>query len=308
MNVLILTPDGVGSTILQRITTLALYLNKEDVVNCHELTSGLTVKNQKIYKDHTLEYSQTLEDISDILAQSTCSLVSRLALYHVDSRQDNTSSQKKFYNFLKEFNDKILVCRRKNIFEYAMSQSIREKTKMANVFQKKHRLAVHSVDSVDTSFFLKKCQDYVNYVAWTEENFVDHDVVYYEDFATDPDKELQRIFNINNIFENTFAEKLGEIFQKEYLISNGLISLKTLENPLDFMPLYNYRKTMTKLQKEAVLPTRDTVPIKNTSLEDKKRMVNNFNQCQDIFYNFARRHNWIDPSNINYDFWNKKHI
>ena len=45
MNVLILTPDGVGSTFLQRITTLALYLNKEDVVNCHELTNGLVEKH-----------------------------------------------------------------------------------------------------------------------------------------------------------------------------------------------------------------------------------------------------------------------
>jgi hypothetical protein len=305
MNVLILTPDGVGSTILQRITTLALYLNREDVVNCHELTNGLTVKHQKIYKDFNLGYSQTLEDISDLLIQSTCSLVSRLAKYHLDNRQDNTNSQKKFYNFLKQFNDKILVCRRKNIFEYAMSWSIREKSKVLNVYQKKDRLAVRDINSVDTSFFLKKCQEYAKYVAWIEENFADHDVVYYENFATDPDKEIQRIFNIDNIFKNTFAEKLGEIFQKEYLISNRRISL---ENQSDFMPLLRYKQTMMKLEREAVLPLGIAAPIKNTSLEDKKTMITNFDQCQDIFYNFARQHNWIDTSNVNYDFWNKKHI
>ena len=48
MNVLILTPDGVGSTILQRIITLALHLMKDDVINCHELTNGLTKIGNKI--------------------------------------------------------------------------------------------------------------------------------------------------------------------------------------------------------------------------------------------------------------------
>ena len=63
MKVLILTPDGVGSIILQRINTLALYLDNKGVSNCHELTNGLTVKHQKIYKDFNLGYSQTLGDI-----------------------------------------------------------------------------------------------------------------------------------------------------------------------------------------------------------------------------------------------------
>ena len=44
------------------------------------------------------------------------------------------------------------------------------------------------------------------------------------------------------------------------------------------------------------------------TLKDKKKMINNFAQCQELFYNFARQHNWIDTSNINYDFWNKKNI
>ena len=186
-----------------------------------------------------------------------------------------------------------------------MSWSIREKSQVLNVYQKKDRLAVNNVSSVDTSFFLKKCQDYTNYTAWIEQNFVNHDVVYYEDFATDPDAEIQRIFDIDNIFKNAFAEKLGEIFQKEYLVSNKRISL---EKQSDFMPLLRYKQTMMKLEREAVLPLGIAAPIKNTSLEDKKTMITNFDQCQDIFYNFARQHNWIDTSNVNYDFWNKKQI
>jgi hypothetical protein len=307
MNVLILTPDGVGSTILQRITTLALYLNQIDVVNCHELTNGLMVKNNKIYKDFSFEYSQNLDDVIALLQQSKFSLVSRLAKYHLDNRKDDLNSQKKFYNFLKSFNDKILVCRRKNIFEYAMSWSIREKSQVLNVYEKKHRVAVREVNSVDTHFFLKKCQEYVGYVKWIEENFKDYkyDIVYYEDFATDPDKEIKRIFDIDNIFKNTFGEKLGTIFQKEYLISNRLISLEDRSN---FIPLLKYKKTMITLEKHHVLPAGIAAPVKNTSLEDKKKIINNFHHCQELFYNFARQHNWINISNVNYDFWNKKYI
>ena len=307
MNVLILTPDGVGSTILQRITTLALNLNQIDVVNCHELTNGLMVKNNKIYKDFSFNYSQSLDDVIALLQQSKFSLVSRLAKYHLDSRKDELTSQKKFYNFLKSFNDKILVCRRKNIFEYAMSWSIREKSQVLNVYQKKHRVAVREVDDVNSLFFLKKCEEYVRYVQWIEENFkdYDYDVVYYEDFATDPDKEIKRIFDIDNIFENTFGEKLGAIFQNEYLIANRRVSL---EDRAKFVPLLKYKKTMLKLEKQQILPAGIAAPIKNTSLEDKKRMINNFDQCQELFYNFARQHNWIDTSNVNYDFWNKKNI
>jgi hypothetical protein len=307
MNVLILTPDGVGSTILQRITTLALHLTQKDVINCHELTNGLIIKNNKIYKDFSLGYSQTLDDVINLLQQSEFSLVSRLAKYHLDNRKDDLNSQKKFYNFLKNFNDKILICRRKNIFEYAMSWSIREKSKVFNVYQKKHRVAVREIDSVNPSFFLKKCEEYVRYAQWIEEKFKDynHDVVYYEDFATDPDKEIKRIFNINNIFENTFGEKLGAIFQIEYLVSNRRVSL---EDRSKFKPLIKYKKTMLKLEKQQILPAGIAAPIKNTSLEDKKKMINNFEQCQELFYNFARQHNWIDISKINYDFWNKKNI
>ena len=301
MNVLILTPDGVGSTILQRITTLAMYLNKEDVVNCHELTNGLIEKHQKIYKDFSQQYSQKLEDIETLLKKSKSSLVSRLAKYHIDNRRDPVSSQTQFYKFLQQYNDKILVCKRKNIFEYAMSWSIREKSKVLNVYNKQHRASVKKVSSVEPSFFLQKCKEYVRYMGWIDDNFKNYEVVYYEDFALDPDHIIKNIFNIENVFKNAFGEKLVEIFKKEYLISNKKIDLT---DKLNFKSLLKYKDTMTKLEKKSILPSGIAAPIKNTTLQDKKNMVNNYNECKEIFLDFARRHNWIDTSIVDYDFWN----
>lgn len=301
MNVLILTPDGVGSTILQRITTLALYLNKKDVVNCHELTNGLIENKQKIYKDFSKQYSQKLEDIETLLKRSKSSLVSRLAKYHIDNRQDPVSSQTRFYEFLQQYNDKILVCERKNLFEYAMSWSIREKSKILNVYQKKHRDVVQKVNSVEPLFFLKKCQEYVKYMEWIDNNFKNYEVVYYEDFALDPDNIIKNIFNIENVFKNAFGEKLVEIFKKEYLVINRKIDLTNKSN---FLSLLKYKDTMIKLEKNNILPHGIAAPIKNTTLQDKKNMVSNYNECREIFLNFSRRHNWIDTSIIDYDFWN----
>ena len=44
MNVLILTPDAVGSTLLQRLITIYMQFHQYDkpVINLHELTNGLT--------------------------------------------------------------------------------------------------------------------------------------------------------------------------------------------------------------------------------------------------------------------------
>ena len=63
MNFLILTPDGVGSTILQRLVTMALYLEKQPVMNTHELTNGLTLKDGLATKDFTLKYTQSFNKL-----------------------------------------------------------------------------------------------------------------------------------------------------------------------------------------------------------------------------------------------------
>ena len=101
MNYLILTPDGVGSTILQRLVTMALHLEKIPVMNTHELTNGLIIKGGVAFKDFDLKYTQSLPQIIDILKMSSrdTALVSRLAKYHIDGRNDSLQDQKVFFIF-----------------------------------------------------------------------------------------------------------------------------------------------------------------------------------------------------------------
>ena len=76
MNVLILTPDRVGSTLLQRLFTVYANINENNqplTVNLHELTNGLTMYHNDSYNKQILGkndghcgYHQNLNTIVDL--------------------------------------------------------------------------------------------------------------------------------------------------------------------------------------------------------------------------------------------------
>ena len=309
MNTLILTPDGVGSTILQRLVTMALHLEKMPVRNTHELTNGLILKNSIANKDSDLGYTQTLDQIINILEESSTDtqLVSRVAKYHLDARKDSLPEQENFFSFLKKFYKKKIMCVRENIFEYAMSWSIRNKSGVLNVYDRQDREKVLQVSDVDESYFQKKCQDYVDYQAWMERYFPDVIKVSYEKLVTDSDIVIEEITGYKNTFKNVFGISLSLILRAEYDFFNSLTSTDTQQTLTreEQKSLILYKKTSNSLIGQDIM---FGTPIKNTTLEDKMRQIRNFDQCLDKFYSFAKNHNWIDQSKATYDFWNKKYI
>jgi len=303
MNYLILTPDGVGSTMLQRILTMCLYLEGEKVTNTHELTNGLELKNGLAVKNFDLHYTQNLSQITKILKQSAedTILVSRLAKYHLDSRNDGINNQKYFYDFLNKHFDKIIVCVRENIFEYAMSWSIRDRSGVLNVYGKEDRDKVSQVSEVDESYFIKKCQDYVSYQNWIETNFPNIQKISYEDMLTNSDSIMETLTRYENTFTNHFGITLNSIIKKEY---SFLQSAGDLSNE-EARGLVRYRLTSKDMINKGII---FNLPLKNTTLTEKKKQIKNFDACLDKFYKFAKNHNWIDQSKATYDFWNEEHI
>ena len=93
MNILILTPDAVGSTLLQRLITIYMQFYEFDrpVINLHELTNGLEKYysndfSQEIVSKRQVSawgYYQTLEDVVNLLSSVDHYKVSRLAHYHL---------------------------------------------------------------------------------------------------------------------------------------------------------------------------------------------------------------------------------
>jgi hypothetical protein len=199
------------------------------------------------------------------------------------------------------------MCVRENIFEYAMSWSIRNKSGVLNVYNSKDREKILQVSDVDESYFLKKCQEYVDYQIWVEQYFSNVEKVSYEKLVTDSDTVMEEITGYKNTFKNAFGISLSLILRAEYNFFNSLTSANSQQTLTaeEQKALCLYKTTSNYLiDQKIILAT----PIKNTTLQDKMRQIKNFNQCLDKFYYFAKNHNWIDQSKATYDFWNKKYI
>jgi len=222
MNYLIFTPDGVGSTILQRLITMTLYIENQNVMNTHELTNGIELNNGIASKNFDLGYSQTLVEIANILqnSQTQTSLVSRLAKYHLDYRKDPTKDCQDFYKLLNNHFEKKIMCVRENIFEYAMSWSIRDRSGVLNVYGEQDRDKVSQVSEVDEKYFIEKCNEYVQYINWMEEHFPDVEKISYENVVMDTDEIIHKITG----YKNTYLDNQVHIAHNVKIGSNCMIA------------------------------------------------------------------------------------
>jgi hypothetical protein len=317
MNTLILTPDGVGSTILQRLLTMTLYLEKIKAVNVHEISNGnICLKNGVLWKNlpHDLsskkaeDYSQKLLDIIELIQNShkDTKIISKLAKYHLDNRQDSLSEQKIFFSFLNKFYEKKIMCVRKNIFEYGLSSSMLS-GKVTNIYKKEDKKFIMEKLEVDENYFIKRLKLYVSYINWVEDNFPDVEKIFYEDIVLHSDYIIEKITGYKDTFVKNFDVNLSDILKMEYDFFNWSMK-KNNEKKIFYTKkklkgLILYKKLAKNLIKNEVILG---LPIKSTTLEDKKKQIKNYDRCLDIFYSFAKNYNWIDQGIATYDFWNKK--
>jgi hypothetical protein len=185
MNVLILTPDRVGSTLLQRLITV--YMLRRDfgrpVINLHELTNGLikyyneTMNQEVLGKPEGTDwgYFQSLDEIQELLTSVDHYKTSRLARYHLIRRQDNINDQIKFYEYLNR-NFYIISCRRNNLLEHVLSWAITAHSKKLNVFSIQEKVNDFFVIykngiTVTKSGLEKYLNSYVEYIKWSDTYF-----------------------------------------------------------------------------------------------------------------------------------------
>jgi hypothetical protein len=188
MNVLILTPDAVGSTLLQRLLTVYMQLHQFDrpVINLHELTNGISKYfnpefNRELLKKHWLNttssdsYYQSLPEITELLATVDHYKTARVAHYHIRQRQDSIADQVPFYRYLDD-NFYVISCRRQNLFEHALSWSINSITKRLNVYSAQEKINTFfdlysSKIQLPPQQLLGHLQRYRDYINWSEDHF-----------------------------------------------------------------------------------------------------------------------------------------
>lgn len=299
MNVLILTPDAVGSTLLQRLLTIYMQFHSFDrpVINLHELTNGLAKYyspefNRELIGKRTLKswgYFQQLHEVIELLDSVDHYKTSRLAHYHLERRNDPIEEQIPFYNYLNE-NFYIIACRRNNVFEHALSMTLTGVTKKLNVYNSYEKIDTffdiyqHGVD-LDVNSFLDKLNAYKKYINWSEKHFeVSRYFVYEEDvpriekfildlpvFAGQPE-----LITWNKNFGITF----NEYNQVNYAISDiSSINLNSL-NKISFVEqlLIEDQTTVEQYQKYAPAdwqPVNSLTDLKNLPIEIKKEFYTN---------------------------------
>lgn len=194
MNVLILTPDAVGSTLLQRLITIYMQFHEYDkpVINLHELTNGIVKYYNTNFQQEVLGknkdawgYHQSLEQIVKLLSNTDHYKTSRLAHYHIRNRQDTIKDQISFYQYLNE-NFYIISCRRHNLFEHALSWGLSKVTKKLNIYSADEKinsffdLYSQGID-LDPNSLIQTLNAYRDYVNWCNNHFNVANYFYYEE-------------------------------------------------------------------------------------------------------------------------------
>tara|TARA_R110002153_G_scaffold35369_3_gene105238 strand:- start:2480 stop:3472 length:993 start_codon:yes stop_codon:yes gene_type:complete len=298
-NYLILTPDGVGSTYLQRALTVYLQCAADlDYWNTHELLNGLGNQDGNLYKDWDHQYNQSVEQICNLIMVTGNLLVSRIARYHVTNRiLELNEDYSIFYETCNRKFNNILFCKR-DPFEYALSWSIRNKSGKLNVYSVSERIDTHGVgvnEPINLDYFQVKLAEYAEYEYWAEDNFNITRTVNYDDLHNNVDSVLTDITGLTHSVKDKFRISLQDYSQFRYLSS----MYKQTKDPMydfdcasvldDMCNLHAKIERLHNGMNGMRLPT--TMPLKMNTLADKRSRITNFNQAVDTYNTWASNGN-----------------
>lgn len=226
MNVLVLTPDRVGSSLLQKVITMTMqmYDYGKPVINLHELTNGIEKYNSSKYNREILGkpnkfawgYHQSLEEIVQLLDSTDHYKISRLAQYHILNREDSLKDQLSFYEYINK-NFYLISARRENLFEHALSWCIVPFTKTLNIYTHEEKIEIFknlykTKITIDQEVFRNYLDKYMVYLKWVDNHFMINSVFNYE-------KDMPNLENYINTLDIFPAEQPIKSWTDGYGIS-----------------------------------------------------------------------------------------
>lgn len=256
MNVLILTPDRVGSTLLQRLITIYMAGHEYDkpVINLHELTNGLQSYYNPTYNRLMLGkpsgdkwgYYQSLEEIVKLLDEADHYKTARLAQYHIISREDSIADQTRFYDYINK-NFFVISGRRENLFEHGISWNIAAQSKKLNVYTHAEKINVFfdiykNGITIDKHALMYHLNRYKNYLKWVDDHF---QVNSYFNYETDLKNIESYILNLD-IFPNQEKKSWNDIFSIEWSDWNKCHKLISDLGSVNDVQLLEYDNTPSK--------------------------------------------------------------
>lgn len=180
MNVLLLTPDAVGGTLLHTTLTVLMQLHRFDrpVISLYDLVLGVeTYYSPEFAREivRTQEQYQTLEEIKKIVDSVDHYKVAKLTQYNIKRRQDSVGNQVNFYRWLND-NFFIIACRRDNVFEHSLSWALNKITNRLNVYSFEEKIQTFAAIyadgvSIDPLSLIRSLEDYRSFIDWCDTHF-----------------------------------------------------------------------------------------------------------------------------------------
>lgn len=302
-NILILTPDRVGSTLLQRLITVYAYFNNASAptpaINVHELSNGIESNFSQLFQTNIVSkrnskwsYYQSLPQITDILESANHPIIARLAKYHMVSREDSKIDQMKFYEYLNE-NFFIISARRFNAFEQAISWCIVGESKKLNVYSpdEKHLTFAEIYRNgirVDPYVLKDYLQDYLDYESWSTRHFNINAHFYYDQHFEDVENYILNLNPLSHVADKKTWRDFSDLDFHDWNRIHYLSSIRKSQHKLldsysnEDINLYHlFKSKIQDLVKADILPTM--VPYKLQTLKEKSSIITNFDECIEAY-------------------------
>ena len=312
MNVLILTPDRVGSTLLQRLITVYMNMHKFDrpVINLHELTNGLIKYYNEDFGQEVLGkpngrawgYFQTLEQITDLLHSVPHYKTSRLAQYHIKNRQDTLAQQVPFYQYLND-NFFIISARRDNLLEHGLSWCIQLHSKKLNVYSHAEKIDTfydiyQNRITVEPAALIRYLDQYVEYLNWVDNHFQVSSYFHYERHMPQIEEYILGLPVFNNqppqSFKNTFDIEFRDWNICHYLGSD----LSGLSAQLEHRGNPQLEYSGSTPTTTALVPTRQNEIASSLSRDDQEFLLKhgaNYREARNAMLDLVDRKVLVTP-------------
>jgi hypothetical protein len=244
MNILLLTPDAVGGTLLERMLTIYMQFHQfnQPVIDVGHLELGLDKYydpnfNREIVSSSKDSEYQSLKEIQEMLESVDHYKIAKLPHYNILSRKDPIDQQVPFYQYLNQ-NYFIIACRRDNLFEHSLSWGLNKITNQLNVYTSKSKLETFfniykNGINLDTISLVQSLDTYRRYLQWCEDHFQIASYYVYEKHSVDIEKYILSlpIFNGQKKL-STWKDVYGQEFNdwnKCHYFSSDLTALVSPE-------------------------------------------------------------------------------
>lgn len=272
-NILLITPDAVGGTLLKNLTFFYSQFNNEiPLVDANHLELGISVNHEKTkfrQDPNNIVHTQPWEEVIDLLESVNLPTIAKFSYYNLSKRND-TASFDEFAEFLnKHFY--IILCDRKHLFEHALSWSINYITGSLNVFD--HNKKINTFTGfytnkicIDPHIIEKYLNNYVEYKKWCDKYFKVDSVYYYEDQLETIEDYVLSLPIFDDSKKISWHDKFGITFNDwnycHYQMSNITdIFLQKNNYFLNLSSLYNFKKNEEFIDQQIEICTENILNV-----------------------------------------------